>query len=187
MPTFRKLKGSNRNDSSVDLNVGIPLINSIEEYNKLNKFLQEKDNLLIIKIHPKQDLSTLKIKSTSNIIVLTGEDIKSLEIDNYRLMSCIDALISDYSSAASEFLHVNKPIAYVLNDMNDYKLGFCVDNIYDLIAGHEIYNITDFKKFIEDVSNNLDPYKEKRKKVRDFIFSCCDGNSCKRLADLLQL
>lgn len=187
MPTFRKGGGYNRNDSYKEQKLGIPLIESIEAYNYINNILKELDILLIIKIHPKQDLTDLKIGDLSNIIVLTGEKVKKINVDNYKLMKCTDALISDYSGAAYEYLQLDKPLAYVLDDMNEYKIGFVVEDIHQLIAGHEIYSIDDMVKFIKDISEKNDIYREKRKKVRDYIYDYHDGNSCERLAKLLKL
>ena len=187
MPTFRKGGGYNRNDSTKEQKLGIPLIESIEAYNYINNILKELDILLIIKIHPKQDLTDLKIGDLSNIIVLTGEKVKKINVDNYKLMKCTDALISDYSGAAYEYLQLDKPLAYVLDDMNEYKIGFVVEDIHQLIAGHEIYSIDDMVKFIKDISEENDIYREKRKKIRDYIYDYHDGNSCERLAKLLKL
>lgn len=187
MPTFRKGGGYNRNDSSKEQKLGIPLIQSIDSYNYINNILKQLDILLIIKIHPKQDLEYIKIGDLSNIIVLTGERVKIINVDNYKLMKCTDALISDYSSVAYDYLQLDKPIAYILDDMDDYKLGFVVEDIHQLIAGQEIYNIEDMEKFIKDVSNDNDIYKEKRKKIRDYIYEYHDGKSCERLAEMLKL
>lgn len=187
MPTFRKGGGYNRNDSTKEQKLGIPLIESLSQYNVLNDFLKRNNILLIIKIHPKQDLSNLGVYDLSNIKVLTGNDIKSLNIDNYELMKCADALISDYSGAAYEYLQLDRPIAYVLDDLNEYIAGFVVDDIHKLIAGHEIYNYADFENFLTDVIYDIDKYKEKRRKVRDYIYMYHDDKSSERLVKLLNL
>lgn len=187
MPTFRKGGGYHRNDSRKEQKLGIPLIETQEQYLKLNNYLAENDVFLIIKIHPKQDLENLKIKDESNIKVLTGESVKKLKIDNYALMKCADALISDYSGAAYEYLQLNRPIGYVLDDMNDYTAGFVVEDIHTLIAGAEIYNFNQLESFIVDVVSEDDSFKERRKKIRDYIYEYHDANSSKRLAELLGL
>ena len=102
-------------------------------------------------------------------------------------MKCTDALISDYSGAAYEYLQLNRPIGYVLDDVNEYISGFVVEDIHQLIAGHEIYDFEQFKNFIMDVVNHNDKYKEKRIKVRDYIYKYHDGHSSERLAKLLNL
>lgn len=184
MPTFRK-NVSGRNDSTLESPLGIPLINTMEEYEKLNLLLKDKNCLLVIKIHPMQDLECLKISDQSNIRVLTGPNVKELNVDNYRLMSCCDAMISDYSGAAYDFLQLDRPIAYVLSDMDQYKLGFVVDNIHELVAGKEIYSLTDFFDFINSVASNEDEFKEKREKIRDFVYNYHDGDNSSRLVSYL--
>lgn len=187
MPTFRKGGGYNRNDSLKEQKLGIPLINTLENYKLLNQQLNEMNVFLIIKIHPKQDLKNLKIYDMSNIKVLTGDSVKKLNIDNYNLIKCADALISDYSGAAFEYLQLNRPLGYVLDDINEYKIGFVVDDVHQLMAGHEIYTMEDLNKFITDVVNENDIYKVRRENLRDYIYKYHDGNSSERLVKLLGL
>ena len=180
-------KGEWRNDSAVEQPLGIPLINSFDEYAEINEYLKCNDALLIIKIHPMQEKTTVKIKGLSNIAVLTKDDVKRLGVDNYRLMSCVDALISDYSGAAYEFLQVNKPIAYITSDIDDYKIGFVVDDITELMGGQQISTISDFKKFLYDVFIGGDIYMNKRTSIREYIYKYNDADNCRRLADFMGL
>lgn len=187
MPTFRKPIGFGRNDSDIELPLGIPIFNDYKEFIELNEYLQKNDMLLIIKIHPMQDMNKIKIKSCSNIKVLDGMDVKKLDVDNYRLMRETDALLTDYSAVAYDYLHLNKPIGYTLDDVNDYKLGLIVENPSDLIAGQEIYCLSDFYDFIEKIHTEVDQYAEVRQKVFDRVFKYHDGNSCKRLVQHMNL
>ena len=128
MPTFRKSVDFSRMDSTSELALGVPILKDRESCNELNTFLAANNALLIVKIHPMQDLTTVKIKDMSNILVLDANTVKQRGVDNYHLMKDVDALISDYSSAAYDFLHADKPIAYTLDDAEDYKLGFLFEN-----------------------------------------------------------
>ena len=119
--------------------------------------------------------------------MLTGESVKKLKIDNYALMKCVDALISDYSGAAYEYLQLNRPIGYVLDDINDYVAGFVVEDIHTLIAGPEIYTLDQLELFIKNVIDEIDNYKEKRERIRDYIYEYHDANASKRLSELLKL
>ncbi len=188
MPTFRKKAGYlKREDSTAKQPLGIPLILTKKQYLELNKYLNELDVLMIIKLHPMQDISDIEIEDCSNIKILTGKSVKELCIDNYRLMSCTDAMISDYSGVAYEYLQLNRPIAYVLSDKDEYKLGFVVEDISSLMAGPEIYVYEDLIRFIADVAAENDPYKTKRENLRDFIYEYHDTNNCERLAAFLKL
>lgn len=181
MPTFRKGGGFHRNDSNAEQPLGIPLINSKEEYEEMNSMLKENNILLIIKIHPMQNKDSIKIKDKSNICVLTGESVKKLNIDNLRLMRETDALISDYSSAAFDYLHLNKPIGYVFSDEADYKLGFVVKDPRTMIAGNEIDNLNDLYIFLQDIASGKDDFKEQRNALFNKLFQYHDGNSCERI------
>lgn len=187
MPTFRAAVDFNRNDSSAELPMGIPVIENMEAYEKINKLLQQHNSLLIIKIHPMQDMTRIKIKSLSNIIVLDGVSVKKLGVDNYRLMKDSDALISDYSSTAYDFLHLDRPIAYTLDDEKEYKIGFLVENPKELMAGHIIYSEEDLRLFIMEVIEEKDFYAKQRHELFNKIFKYHDGNSSQRLAEFIGL
>lgn len=188
MPTFRKGGGFNRNDSVVDYEYGIPMINTKEDMEKLNSFLNDNNVLLVIKIHPMQDLCTIKnLISQSNILVLTANDVKKYKINNYALIAGADAMISDYSSAAYAFLHADRPVGIMLSDLNEYKLGLIVDNPDDYIPGMKIITFQDMIAFISDVILEKDSFKEKRHEVFDKVYAFHDGDSCERLAHFMKL
>lgn len=190
MPTFRKCVSGgvySRSDSSKEQKFGIPLIENEDEFNALNLKLKEMEMLLIIKIHPMQQFNTNLLRDLSNITILTGESVKVKNIDNYRLMRCTDALISDYSGVAYDYLQLNRPLGYVLDDMNDYKLGFVIDDIHTLLAGHEIFSLSDMYLFLKDVADGIDRYKKKREKIKNYIYLYNDTNNCKRLAEFMKL
>lgn len=188
MPTFRKGGGSGRNDSTIELPYGIPLFEKEEDFEKLNKFLLTNNMLLIIKLHPMQDLRlTKKIKEYSNIFILDGSKVKELNVDNYRLMASSDAFISDYSSAPYSYLLLDRPIAFVTSDIEFYKVGFTVDNIYDFMPGKCINTYDDFVAFLNDINEGNDEYKDQRRTLTDWMYEYKDGKSCDRLASFLNL
>lgn len=187
-PTFRQNKDLNRYDAISSFSMGVPIIENEGQYEKLNNYLKENNIFLIIKIHPAQDLLRIKIKDMSNIKVLDSLSVKKLGVDNYRLMKDMDAMIGDYSSITAEFLHLNRPIAYCLDDVDDYKIGFSVDNPKEeFMAGDFIYSYEDLIKFIDNINNDIDPYKEKRELLRDKLFKYNDGKSCERMCSLLNI
>ncbi|WP_438434526.1 CDP-glycerol glycerophosphotransferase family protein [Gorillibacterium sp. sgz500922] len=187
MPTFRKGGGYKRNDSNIELPLGVPILENEKQYDELNKYLKQLDILLIIKIHPMQEKSSIKISDQSNILVLRGKDVKRFEVNTYQLLKETDALISDYSSISFDYLLLNRPIAYVFSDLDDYKNGLISDTPEELMAGHIINNFTELLGFIDEISSSTDEYKEKRVELRNRIFEFCDGNSAKRLADFMGL
>lgn len=187
MPTFRKSVDLNRNDSNGELPLGIPILRDMDSCLALNEFLKKENVLLIVKIHPMQDLSTVKIQGMSNIAVLDRNSVKKLSVDNFRLMKDMDALISDYSSSAYEFLHANKPIGFTVDDAKNFTLGMNFHDPENFMPGHIIHNQDNFMTFIDDVVAGRDLHAEKRKEIFDLFFKYHDGNSCKRLVEYLGL
>ena len=188
MPTFRKGGGYHRSDTTAQQPFGVPLLETDGDYQALQDFLQQHDCLLILKIHPMQDKSTLsRLRETDNIRILTGDTVKALGIDNYRLVKAADALISDYSSIAFSYLLLDRPMAFVLSDLQDYRRGFSMDNPEDFLVGQQIMHFTDFYAFLQSVLEGRDPWQEKRQALARWLYTYHDGNACQRLAELLGL
>ena len=186
MPTFRKAKNSNRNDSKKKFKLGIPLLSSIEEIKQLNNLLKSNNSLLIIKIHNGQDTSIIKINSQSNIIIMTSETEKKLKINLYKLLANTDALLTDYSSVAYDYLLMNKPIGYIVDDIKDYKLGFAFENITEYMPGTHIETYNQLLDFIDNIFNNVDEYKKERKKVLNKINQFQDNKNQERIFKLIE-
>ncbi len=187
MPTFRKFKFSDRNDSDKVFKLGIPLINDEREFAELNNFLEVKNTLLIIKIHPGQDLSNIPMINHSNILILTNEKLREMNIKLYSLIGETDALITDYSSVAFDYLLLDKPLGYIIDDINEYKLGFTRDNPLDFMPGKKIKTLKEFKDFIGDIDQGYDIYGEEREKMRNFANKYQDNQNCRRLLEYFNL
>lgn len=185
MPTFRK-GGFHREDGTVGP-LGVPLIPDQKTWMQLDKQLNELGLLLILKIHPMQDLRDLKVTETPNIRILTGVSVKTLGVDNYRLMKDCDAMLSDYSSAAYDFLYLDRPIAYDLSDLSDYRIGLCVDDPQNYMAGPVIRGMEDLYAFLSDLAAGRDRFAEARQALRRKLFDYTDADNCRRAADLLGL
>jgi len=186
LPTYKKHKNANITD--IDRDSLIPLLNE-EELNKLNKQLLKNNSLLILKFHPAEDVSKLKSQEYDNIRILTQEEFNKLDIHLYSLLAYTDALITDYSSVSLDYILLDRPIGYVLDDVKEYKdkRGFCVNNIEDVIAGCQIKSSRDLFAFIDEICKNIDNYKAKRTKVLDFYHDYKDKNICEIIAKKFDL
>lgn len=188
MPTFRKGGGFGRDDGGKEQPFGLPLLKTRQEYEQLQQFLARHNSLLVIKIHPMQDPATVSnLKETENIRVLTGSTVKQLHIDNYRLVKCADALISDYSGIAFSYLLLDRPLAFMLSDMDTYQRGFAMDNPEDYLVGQKIMNFGDFYDFLASVLEGRDAWQAARQQLTRWLYTYRDGNSCDRLAEILGL
>ena len=184
MPTFRKAGVGKMIESKINLREGydFPLMKSERDISLLNSFCLEHNLLLLIKRHPYQVRYMAEDKKFSNIIFICNNDLIERNIDLYSLLRYTDALISDYSSVSIDFLLLNKPIAFSLDDYEQYKnkRGFVFDNPLEYMPGHHLYNFDDLKSFLLDVAEGKDPYADDRKKIMPLVHNPCD-NYCERI------
>lgn len=186
MPTFRKGGGYKRNDSDGEYPYGIPLIETEEMLTTLQQFLEETNSLMIIKIHPMQDLSTIeRLHGSENIYVLAGKQVKELGIDNYRLIKNVDALISDYSAISYSFVLLDRPMGFVLADREQYKLNYPVDNPEFFMPGDIIHDFNQFFHFLKKVQAGEDTYAKERRELSEWLYEHHDGNSCERILEIV--
>lgn len=176
MPTFRKADNSDRNDSDRDYEFGIPLIDS-QNVEQLNQLLKDKNILLMIKLHPHQELSVIKLKENENIKIFTHKDILKSKLDLYKIISKADALLTDYSSVSIDYLLLDRPIGYSLDDIEDYNIGFAFENVMDYMPGHHMKTFDEMIAFFEDITKSKDLYKDERRRLKEIIYENTTGNS----------
>ena len=115
-----------------------------------------------------------------------------IEYNNYHLYNLVaqcDSLITDYSSIYFDYLLLDRPIGFTIDDIESYRRnrGFIIDNPESLMPGMKIRNIQDFKDFISNTINNIDTYSDERKKINDLANKYQDDNNCKRIIELVKL
>lgn len=188
LPTYKKHKNANILDSKKYKDKIIPLFEE-NELQELDKKLQKEKVLLILKFHPAQDLTNLKEIKLKNIYLWKNEELVKHDINLYSLLAYSSALITDYSSVGADYLLVDKPLAYVRDDIDEFSenRGFSFEDIDKMSPGHKIKTKEEFIKFIDDIINNKDKYKTERKKIKNFYHKYQDGSSSKVLADYFNL
>lgn len=117
--------------------------------------------VMIIKLHPVQRNSIISHLKLSRISVLENQDIASMGFQINTLLSKADALISDYSSVAVDYMLLDRPLAFMLEDVEQYQesRGFVFDNIHDCLPGAELYTYEDLEGFLADVAGGQGFYK----------------------------
>lgn len=184
MPTFRKSTEGGRIDSEGLYPYGIPLIDTEEELKVLAKCVRDRDAELVIKLHPKQDLTNISKDAPDGIRIVSSQTMREETFDTYDLMIDSSALVTDYSGAAFEYIALNKPIGFVLSDLEDYKLGL-VDNYEKYMPGEKILSFADLAAFIESVCDGIDEHEEERLSFRRWFYTWNDAEACARVASFL--
>ena len=164
----------------------IPML-SREDIKELDGILKQNETKLIIKLHPLQayndtDYRNMKLK---NIEILTQKELDKRGINVYDLCRASDGLITDYSSIYFDYLLLNKPIGFVVEDMRKYgnDRGFLLDPAKDYMPGMFIKNYDDMLKFMKDVCEGEESFGPDRSRVNHLINTYQDGKNCKRLLE----
>ena len=161
-------------------------MNSYADIINLDKILEKNDILLVIKIHP---MAVFKKCEYKNIIIMDNTDIISRGVRLYEFVKEFDALITDYSSIYCDYLLLNRPIGFTLDDYSKYQnnRGFVFENFIEYMPGHHLYTIKDMYEFINDIASGKDFYKTDRDKVLPVFCKYIDGENCRRLAEFVGL
>ena len=191
LPTFRMAKESlaQLNESQKESETGLPIIYNKDMLMEIDSLLETNSMVLIIKLHPFQDRGAVHCDNLKNVILLENEQLLREDVQINQVLGWADALISDYSSAAVDYLLLNRPIAFTLDDVDEYESsrGFVFDNIKEWLPGTEIYNEGEFCEFIQNVAEGFDVSAEKRNKIRDKMYRYFDDKNCERIVNYLNL
>ena len=98
-----------------------------------------------------------------------------------------DVLITDYSSISTDYVLLNKPIIYTLDDYEEYKnsRGFSIDDPKQYFVGYHVHNKEELFVAIGDCADGLDIYLNERNKMLPQMHTHVDGNASKRILDHL--
>ena len=185
MPTFRQSKDNRFSDSDfLDSETLLPILDEYEKLTMFDEKLQALNVLLVIKVHPYAKFKEVQL---TNILMMKNEDIISKGVKLYEFVKEFDALITDYSSIYFDFMLMNRPLGFTLDDYQSYscKRGFVFDNAIDFLPGNHIYCSEDMEKFIISVKCGLDEFRDERNALLPKVCKYIDGNNCKRLAEEL--
>ena len=167
MPTYRNSKNyHDRQDA---------FIFSLDEseFEDINTILAEYEYHLYIKLHPLEE-SQFKFKNNYSNIHMLSEDIISQHYGTlYKFLGTTSALITDYSSVFLDYYLLDRPVAFTINDYEEYKekRGFVFDDIKSLMAGPTISNLEELLKFLLSVMNSEDEFYIERNKVNSIVNS----------------
>ena len=186
MPTFRNdIKGRYNSYDGISY---FPLMKDIESWYKLDKLCKSIRVTIVIKSHPLQKTYSIPYENFHNIKSITNEKLDDCGITLYEFLAVTDGLITDYSSAAFDYLLVDKPIAFALDDFERYKdkRGFVFVDPLKYMPGHHLYTLNDLYNFLCDLKCGKDIHKKEREDVRKeaiYESSCY----CKEIVDALGL
>lgn len=191
MPTFRNAKRGRMLIRPEYLEGKIeqfPLLKNENDWKKIDDYCERYGISLLIKLHNYQKEYDIDFSKFTHIFAITNDDIERNGVQLYEFLAVTDALITDYSSVAFDYLLLNKPIGFILDDFELYKKtrGFVFENPLEYMPGHHIYTCEQLKEFLKDVVEENDIYKDYRSRVKaQAIHDSKDY--CKEILDCLNI
>ncbi len=184
METYRQTKSWKDSDKVNPFALNI--ISSSVELAELNDFLKQQHCVLIIKIHHLQDMKFISSVQLDHIRYITDEDLLRSNVQVNQLLENADVLLTDYSSVFYDYLLLNRPIGFMVRDMEDYSRGFLSDDPLSEMPGEKIYTLPQLKKFIANCNMNIDLYEDERNRIKKKVYKYNDSNNCERLWNFIE-
>lgn len=182
MPTFRKTIDGLFPEEKISKNYDMPLLDSNDDFYELNEICKKNNIILCIKRHPFQLEYAAESLELSNIIFIDNKFFNDNNVELYSFLRYSDALITDYSSIAIDYLLLDKPIGFALADFDEYlkTRGFVFKDPLKYMPGYHIYNKEEIKVMLIDIAANIDKHKNSREVIMDEVHNKCD-NYCERI------
>lgn len=174
----------NHSDNKNWSHTNLPLIVDLDRIHELNKVLIKENEFMIIKIHQGSVFERNIIKSFSNIKILQDCDFIS-KVQLYQIVKDCDVLITDYSSIYYDYLFLDRPIIFIIDDIDSYKMnpGFVFERPLDYMPGVKLKSFNELIECILGKKYNDESYRNERKRVHDYVNFYQDCNNCVRTLD----
>lgn len=157
------------------------VIHNEMEIKQLDAYLEANKCILINKIHHLQNMNFIKSISLKNIIYLTDSDLLAINCTVNNLLENANILLTDYSSVFYEFLLKDRPIGFLIGDMQQYSRGFIMENPLNEMPGKKLCNLHDVIDFLEHYQDYEKMYTIERERIKTLVFSHQDSQNCERL------
>lgn len=182
MPTFRNTATDWFPENRIERAFDLPILSSVEEADQLNEYCRQNSIMLCVKRHRNQKQYQCEKKNYSNIAFINDTNLIRSSTELYSLFQYTDGLVTDYSSTSIDYMLLDKPIAFALDDYEQYRntRGFVFENPLDYMPGQHLYNYYDLISFLEDVASGKDSHAKDREKLMPEVHNPCDGY-CERV------
>jgi CDP-glycerol glycerophosphotransferase (TagB/SpsB family) len=188
LPTYRTSDRLGSANSGFSEGRCFPLIDEDGQLEQLDRLLGEYGFKMVIKPHPLQNV-TEDIESLENISLKTQADFDREGIDLYEMFKRSAALITDYSSVYFDYMLLDRPIGFTLDDIECYgrERGFVTDQPLKLMPGAKIRSFRDMCDFVLQVCKGEDSYSDERRRVNKTVNSHQSGGAAKSISDIIGL
>lgn len=155
---------------------------------KLNDALKEKHQYLIVKLHPyEMKLFTNFDSKFSNIAFMNNDYLFDNDYDLYELLGLTDFLMTDFSSIYFDYLHLDKPILFVTNFLEQYEKtrGLLMGPYEEIAPGKCVNSQTELINSLGQMDSV--EMKAKRQYWLRLSDQLSEEENCRRVCEFLKL
>ncbi|HIF9371805.1 TPA: CDP-glycerol glycerophosphotransferase family protein [Photobacterium damselae] len=183
MPTFRENLNNAKFSDGESINNNNFLRASDFNLKELNKFLEEKNILLLVKLHPFEE-AAMESLGSSRIKIIKTHLLRSLSLDVNEILSSVNCLITDYSSVFFDFMILDRPMIFFVPDEESYsnnRGGFILEPFEFWTPGPHISTQKSLIYELERVICGFDDYVNERQNINKVINKYSDSKNCERV------
>lgn len=159
MPTYREYGKDTEEMEIVGQNI---------DYKKLSEVLKKYGYTFVIKQHR---FNTPKYSRNhyDNIVDISATNY---EFDTQVLLKHTSILITDYSSAYTDYLLLDKPVVFYCYDIEEYLNEWEINFDYDYVTpGPKVFTSDELIEALEKLMQGQDEYKAERERVKRVFYS----------------
>ncbi len=147
---------------------------------EIDKFLEENNCILVVKMHPKQPICNIKM---GNRVFLYETNY---QFSLYDVMSVSDLLITDYSSLMHDYCLTGKKVVLNWFDYEKYDntRGFCFEPIEYYAPGPIAKDLKSLLNILYEQINSKG-LSEQENRIRKLFFKYIDNNSTERITQFM--
>ena len=189
MPTFRRSDTIALDEAYFDSATGLPVIDNLKKLERFNNMLASDSCLCLFKLHHLQAKLNVFNESFSNVKLLRDEDIREMGLQLYEVLPLTDCLITDYSSVANDYMLLDRPIIFTVDDFEKYRetRGFIPEDPRKYFAGYCVEDEEQLTAALKDVIEGKDRFCERRKRILPEMHTHADGNTSERILSYFKL
>ncbi|UQY42862.1 CDP-glycerol glycerophosphotransferase family protein [Mixta hanseatica] len=184
VPTFRENQEANMySDGDSIKNNNFLRVQDFDLY-ALDRFLQQNNCQLFIKLHPYEENTYLDLQLSENIRIIKSEELRSNDLDINHLLAHMDMLITDYSSVYFDYMLLDKPICFLTPDLDAYSKsrgGFALEPVDYWMPGYHCSTQRELLNEIETLLAGNDRYAGHRSCVNAIINLFKDDRNSERV------
>lgn len=157
---------------------------------KLLRFLEEKRILLMVRPHERDLLNHPSLHRFLHGLEQKSPWLRICDQNAFQNVNHVlpfsDILITDYSSISNDYLLLDRPMVFIPYDYDEFASvqGFMYD-YFGSLPGPALNSQKGLLAAFEDLSRGRDPFRQKRRFLRDRIHRHTDGRATERVLQII--